>query len=223
MSVEVKLDERTLAHLRQMAEERDSTVEEVLQEMVEDLLEPQAAIYQIKVRLSKSKPPIWRRVLVPGDVTLARLHDILQAVMGWAGYHLHQFKVGDAFFGVPHPDYMFDMLDERQVRLNEVASEGSKFIYEYDFGDSWEHVLQVEKVLEPEPGQAYPVCIKGRRAAPPEDAGGIWHYNYCVEAMENPEHPDYPGDDEFLHWVGDEFDPAAFDLDEVNAALRKLR
>jgi hypothetical protein len=109
------------------------------------------------------------------------------------------------------------------VRLNEVADEGSRFVYEYDFGDCWEHVLQVEKILEPEPGQAYPVCVKGRRAAPPEDSGGIWNYNYYVEAMENPEHPDYPGDDEFLEWVGDEFDPAAFDLDEVNAALRELR
>jgi hypothetical protein len=180
-------------------------------------------IYQMKLTLKGSKPPIWRRIQVPGDVTLAGLHDILQALMDWWGYHLHLFQVGDTSYGVPHPDYTIDMVDERKVRLNEVADEGSRFVYEYDFGDSWEHVLQVEKVLEPEPGQAYPVCIKGRRAAPPEDSGGIWNYNYYVEAMENPEHPGYPGDDEFLEWVGDEFDPAAFDLDEVNHALRELR
>jgi hypothetical protein len=223
MAIEVELSEGTLARLRQMAEDRDSTVETVLQEMVEDLFEPQAAIYRMKVTLRGSQPPIWRRIQVPGDVTLAGLHHILQAVMGWWDYHPHQFIVGETYYGVPHPDYMMDMLDEGKVRLNEVAAEGSRFVYEYDFGDSWEHVLEVEKILEPELGQEYPVCVKGRRAAPPEDAGGIWMYNYYVEATENPEHPDYPGDDEFLEWVGGEFDPEAFDLDEVNAALRKLR
>jgi hypothetical protein len=181
------------------------------------------AIYQIKVTLGGSKPPIWRRVQVPGDVTLAGLHDILQAVMDWWDNHLHQFIVDETYYGVPHPDYMNDMVDERQVRLNEVSDEGSRFVYEYDFGDSWMHVLEVEKVIEPEPGQKYPVCVTGRRAAPPEDAGGIWMYNYYVEAVENPEHPDHPGNDEFLEWVGGEFDPGAFDPEEVNAALRALR
>src|SRR3990170_4395665 len=129
-------------------------------------------IYQIKVTINGSKPPIWRRLLVPSDVTLARLHDIIQMVMGWYDAHLHQFIVGDTFYGVPHPDYedWVEMQDERQFRLNEIApGERSKFVYEYDFGDSWEHVVLVEKVLPPEPGLRYPLCIKGRRACPPED------------------------------------------------------
>jgi hypothetical protein len=175
------------------------------------------SIYQIKVTLRDSKPPIWRRVQVPGDATLADLHDIIQAVMSWWDYHLHQFIVGESYYGVPHPDYMMDMLDETEVRLNEIADEGAKFFYEYDFGDSWLHTLDVEKVMQPEPGQEYPVCLKGRRATPPEDVGGIWGYERYLEAMENPDHPEH---EMYMGWRG-EFEPEAFDLDEVNAELRK--
>ncbi len=175
------------------------------------------SIYQIKVMVRDSKPPIWRRVQVPGDATLADLHDIIQVVMSWWDYHLHQFIVGENYYGVPHPDYMMDMLDESEVQLNQIADEGAKFFYEYDFGDSWLHTLEVEKVVEPEPGQEYPLCLKGRRAAPPEDVGGIWGYEQYLEAMENPDHPEH---EMYMEWRG-EFDPEAFDLDEVNAELRK--
>jgi hypothetical protein len=176
-------------------------------------------IYQIKVTLKGSKPPIWRRIQVSCNTTLAELHHILQAVMGWWDYHLHQFIVGRTYYGVPDPNYddFMDMRDESEVRLNQIADEGSKFIYEYDFGDSWEHVLLVEKVLEPEPGQQYPVCIKGKRARPPEDVGGIWGYEEFLEAIRDPDHSEH---DEYLEWVGGEFDPEAFNLDEINAALR---
>ena len=184
-----------------------------------------APIYQIKVTLKGSKPPIWRRVLVRSDITLAELHLILQAVMGWWDYHLHQFIVGRTYYGVPSPDFgdFMDMRDESQVWLNQIADAGSKFVYEYDFGDSWEHVLVVEKVLGSEPSQEYPVCVKGKRACPPEDVGGIWMYNYFIESMRNPDHPDSPGVEDFLDWIGGEFDPEEFDLDAVNSALRALR
>jgi hypothetical protein len=178
-------------------------------------------IYQIKVTLKDSKPPIWRRILVRSDITLAALHRILQAVMGWWDYHLHQFIVGQTYFGQPHPDYGFEMRDERRVRLNQIApSEGSRFVYEYDFGDSWEHILLLEKVLEPEPGQQYPVCVKGKRACPPEDVGGVWGYEGFLEAIGDPDHPEH---EEYLEWIGGEFDPEEFDLDAVNEALRALR
>ena len=180
-------------------------------------------IYQIKVTLEGSKPPIWRRILVPINITLGELHHILQAVMGWWDYHLHQFIVGGTYYGVPHPDYddYLEMRDESQVKLNEiVAGEGFKFRYEYDFGDSWLHNLLVEKVLPPEPGQQYPVCIKGKRACPPEDVGGVWGYDDFLEAIQNPNHPEH---DDYLEWIGGEFDPEEFDLDEVNEALRGLR
>lgn len=147
----------------------------------------EAPIDQIKVTLEESHPPIWRRLLVPGDVTLAQLHDIIQVAMGWEDYHLHQFIVGNVFYGEPHPDYGFEMRDERRVTLREVApQEGSKFCYEYDFGDGWLHQILVEKVLPPEPEQSYPVCIKGKRACPPEDVGGIWGYYDFLEASGTP-------------------------------------
>lgn len=183
----------------------------------------QAPIYQIKVTLDHSQPPIWRRILVPSDITLARLHRILQAVMGWEDCHLHQFIVGQTYYGVPDPDYggWVEMRDEKRVKLNQIVpGEGFKFRYEYDFGDSWMHTLRVEKVLAPEPGQQYPACIKGKRACPPEDVGGIWGYYGFLEAIQDPDHLEH---EDYLTWVGGEFDPEAFDLDEVNAVLRTLR
>ena len=182
-----------------------------------------AQIYQIKVTLKDSKPPVWRRLLVSSDVTLAQLHEIIQAAMGWWGYHLHQFIVGMSYYGEPHPDFgdWVDMQDERKFKLNQIAPHASsRFIYEYDFGDSWEHVVLVEKVLPPEPGQPYPLCIKGRRACPPEDVGGVWGYAPFLDAIQNPEHPEH---EDYVEWGGEDFDPKAFDLDEINAALSKLR
>jgi len=180
-------------------------------------------IYQIKVTLEGSKPPIWRRLLVRSDITLGDLHDIIQAAFGWWDYHLHQFIVGGTYFGVPNPDYddYMEMNDEQDVTLDQIAQrEGFKFRYEYDFGDGWLHQVLLEKVLPPEPGQDYPLCVKGRRARPPEDVGGIWGYYNFLEAITNPDHEEH---DEYLEWVGGEFDPEACDLEEINAALHGSR
>ena len=179
-------------------------------------------IYQIKVTLEGSKPPIWRRLLVRSDITLADLHRILQAAFGWGDCHLHQFIVGETYFGVPDPDYdsYMKMHDERKVTLRQIAPGEGKFRYEYDFGDSWLHQVLVEKLLPPEPSQDYPLCVKGRRACPPEDVGGIWGYYYFLEAIADPDHEEH---DEYLEWIGGEFDPEAFDLEEINQALRALQ
>lgn len=183
----------------------------------------EAPIYQIKVTLNGSKPPIWRRILVPGDVTLAQLHRILQVVMGWYDCHLHQFIVGQVYYGVPDPDYdgFLEMRDESRVTLSQIAPrEKLRFRYEYDFGDSWEHLLVVEKIRPPAPDQRYPVCLAGQRACPPEDVGGIWGYYEFLAALQDPQHPEH---DSYREWIGGEFDPEAFDLDAVNAALGALR
>ena len=177
------------------------------------------AIYQIKVTLEGSKPPIWRRLQVRSNISLTELHTIIQTAFGWWDYHLHQFIIGDRYYGLPDPFYDddLDMHDERKVRLNQIAShEGFKFRYEYDFGDSWVHQVLVEKILSPQPGQHYPVCIKGRGACPPEDVGGIWGYFHFLEAIGDPDHEEH---DELLDWVGGEFDPAEFDLEGVNQTL----
>ncbi len=176
-------------------------------------------IYQIKVTLKNSKPPIWRRLLVPSNITLARLHDIIQVAMGWQDYHLHQFTIGGVYYGEPEPDMDWvEVRDERRFHLNQL-SPGAKFVYEYDFGDGWEHVVLIEKALPPDPERRYPVCIKGRRACPPEDVGGIWGYEEFLKAIQDPKHEEH---EEYLEWVGGEFDPERFDLEEVNAALSRF-
>ena len=140
-------------------------------------------IYQMKVTLMDSKPPIWRRIQVPSDISLSKLHHILQAVMGWTDSHLHQFVAGDKIYGVPDPDYGFEVINERRVKLSQMAKgEKAKFRYEYDFGDNWQHQLLVEKVLPAEPGVHYPRCLTGKRACPPEDCGGVWGYSTFLEA-----------------------------------------
>ena len=138
---------------------------------------PDSAIYQLKVTLKHSKPPIWRRIQVRADVTLYDLHEIIQIAMGWTDSHLHQFMANDVYYGEPNPDFGFDVANERRVRLHELVSEvKDKILYEYDFGDGWEHGIVLEKVPEPEPNGSYPRCISGRRQCPPEDVGGIWGY-----------------------------------------------
>lgn len=178
-------------------------------------------IYQLKVTLDESKPPIWRRVEVDGDLTLSQLHAVIQRAMGWADYHLHQFEVGGHRYGVPDPDYGdMEMLDERRYSLRRIVpDEGVKFHYEYDFGDSWLHLIEVERIGEPEPDVFYPRCIKGKRACPPEDCGGIWGYEELIATLQNPKHPDHKA---MKQWVGGDLDPERFDLDEINGALASL-
>jgi hypothetical protein len=179
------------------------------------------SIYQIKVTLRDSKPPIWRRIQVGSDISLYKLHQILQAVMGWSGYHLHQFIIGGEYYGEPHPDYDFEMIDEKKVKLSEVVfGAKDKFIYEYDFGDSWEHEITIEKVFPPEAGVHYPVCLTGKRACPPDDCGGVWGYEGFLEAIRNPDHPEH---DDMLEWIGGSFDPEEFNLDEINQRLKHIR
>ena len=179
-----------------------------------------SSIYQIKVTLKDSRPSIWRRIQAPGDVSLSRLHAVLQIVMGWTNSHLHQFKAGGRYYGEPDPEFadMIEVIDERQVRLNQIApGVEARFVYEYDFGDSWEHELVVEKILPAETGAPYPRCTDGKCACPPEDVGGVWGYQELLEAMRDPRHPEH---EDMVEWIGGEFDPEAFDLRGVNGALQ---
>jgi hypothetical protein len=177
-----------------------------------DLMVPQkipdpVPVYQLKVTLQDIKPPIWRRIQVRGDITLLKLHKILQAAMEWEDYHLHQFIVGETYYAIPSPEdpWPRETKNERRARLFQLApAEKARFIYEYDFGDSWRHEIVVEKILNPEKIPEHPVCLGGRRSRPPEDCGGIGGYYDFVEAVSNPEHPEHDG---MLDWAGGEFDP----------------
>ncbi len=181
----------------------------------------QRVVYQIKVTLKGTKPPIWRRIQVASDATLANLHDILQSVMGWEGYHLYQFLIDGIEYGDPNLLDELEAENARTATLNTlVRGEKFKFIYEYDFGDGWEHEILVEKMLALDKGKQYPLCITGKRACPPEDCGGIWGYADFLEAIQDPKHPEH---DEMVEWVGGEFDPTAFDADEVNLELQQLK
>ena len=178
-------------------------------------------IYQIKVTLEDIKPPIWRRIQVRNDTTLHKLYRILQIVMGWSDYHLHQFIIGDIHDGEPDPDYTFKMKNEKTIKLSQLAlEEKAKFFYEYDFGDSWYHKILVEKILPLEPDTKYPICIKGKRACPPEDCGGASGYYKFLKVIQNPENPEH---EDMLEWAGGSFDPEAFDLDEINRLLGEIR
>jgi Plasmid pRiA4b ORF-3-like protein len=179
-------------------------------------------IHTIKVTLRNSRPPIWRRLEVPSSSTLLQLHDVIQDAFGWGNYHMWAFETGAEQYGVPDPD--LEIRNAASKRLGQVAPRaGDKLGYTYDFGDDWEHDIVVEGVAAAKPGVAYPRCLTGRRAGPPEDCGGIWGYAKLLEILADPAHEDHK---EHLEWLGltsaDEFDPAAFDLDEINSALSPL-
>ena len=183
------------------------------------------AAYQLKVTLSHCKPPIWRRVLVPAHFSLAKLHDVLQVCMGWTDTHLHQFVIGKAYYGRPDFDDGWGdtkTLDERRHKLGDLGlAVGSNFSYEYDFGDGWEHKIKVEKIVAPiENPPKHPVLLAGKGACPPEDVGGPYGYMDFLEAIGDPEHEEH---ESMLEWLGGEFDPEFFDLDEINGILKKMK
>ena len=176
-------------------------------------------IYQVTITLEYIEPPIWRSVQTD-DCSLDELHEIIQACMGWEDEHLYAFVIDDEEFGNPRRGSEAEY-DSRFVRLSEVVEEGhTRFRYDYDFGDEWQHVIDVEKTLPAEEGVRYPRCVQGERACPPEDCGGPYRYPYFLDRLEDPEHEEH---EETLEWVADGFDPEAFDADRVNEALRHLR
>ena len=175
------------------------------------------SIYQIKISLIGAKPPIWRIVLVPSNIGLDAFHEVIQLAMGWTDSHLHQFIANNVFYGIPDDDFELEMEDETQYKLSQLLQKEKDTIkYEYDFGDSWEHKILLEKIFPDDGKTALPVCIKGKRACPPEDCGGIWGYEELLETVSNPKHPDH---DDMLEWLGGEFDPEEFDLEAINEDL----
>ncbi len=180
-----------------------------------------APIYQLKITLHEVRPPIWRRVLVPGRFTLHQLHRVIQAAFGWLDCHLHQFAIDGQYYSIPSPDDWEPVIDERRHTLAAIAPAAKRrFQYEYDFGDSWKHDILVEKILLPEQAVKYPVCIAGQRACPPEDVGGTWGYARFLEAIADPEHEEH---ESYLEWAGGPFDPEEFNLAETNRSLQKVK
>lgn len=176
-----------------------------------------AAVFRLKVTLRGSKPPIWRRFLVPGDLTLKRLHDCLQMVMGWTDSHLHQFEAGGVRYGTSDREFGAERVSENRTRIDQVlVRPKDRMSYEYDFGDGWVHDIVLESILPAEPDGRYPLIEAGKRACPPEDIGGIYGYGDFLDAIADPGHPEH---EELMEWIGGSFDPESFDVRQANLAI----
>ncbi|MCA9707867.1 MAG: plasmid pRiA4b ORF-3 family protein [Myxococcales bacterium] len=182
-------------------------------------LTPPSQVCRLRIGLQGTKPPIWRRVEVPASITLARLHDVIQAVMGWDDCHLHRFDVGRERFGPPSDDpFAREVHDEGQVALGDVAAKGHVLEYVYDFGDHWVHRIKVEEVYEPATPLPRPRCTGGKRACPPEDCGGVPGLAWGLEQLAQGHGDDLP--EMLMAFEG--FDPAAFDPKAADAVLERV-
>ena len=185
--------------------------------------ESKGAVYRFKITLKDTSPPIWRRIETK-DVTLEKLHGLIQTAMGWTNSHMHQFQIGDTRYTDPrfmeHAWDDFGAISYAGVRVSDlVAQHGTELQigYEYDFGDGWQHAIVLEDVSDAERTVRYPRCVDGDRACPPEDVGGVWGFADFVEAVTNPDHPQH---DELLEWNGP-FDPDEFDAKKATRRMKK--
>ena len=175
--------------------------------------------FQLRIELREVLPPVWRRFLVPGSITLPGLHRVIQEVMGWENYHLHLFRFGKKEYGIPDPEYPSEMRNERGRRLREfLREEGEMFGYQYDFGDNWEHDVVVERIVTGVEVTAAR-CLEGERSCPPEDVGSPSGYMEYLEALKDPSHPDHQ---QMVEWRGPTFDPERFDPTAINRRLSLL-
>lgn len=181
---------------------------------------PAEKAIQFKVALRYIRPPIWRRIVLPDNYTLGQLHDAIQVAMGWQDYHMHAFRFGDVHYTSQQAYEMgeMDMENEETVFLNRVVTRAKqKFIYEYDFGDSWLHEIIAEKMLPFDPQTKYPICSAGARACPPEDCGSFPGYCDILKALKASKKTG--AQKELLEWLGNGYDPERFDLEAVKRQL----
>ena len=179
---------------------------------------------QLRMELRDVTPTVWRRILVPEQITLAKLHGILQAAMGWTNSHLHEYEIARRRYRIPDEEWPGSepLIDERRVRLKSLIEAGTqRFTYTYDFGDAWEHRIVVEDLVMPRSSATQSVlCIAGENACPPEDVGGSPGYAEFLAAIADPHHEEH---DAMISWIGGSFDPAAFNLDHTNQYLKSIK
>jgi hypothetical protein len=193
----------------------------------EEIVRKSTPHYQLKVELAGIEPPIWRRLLVRGDMNLGLLHAVIQVAMGWTNSHLHEFNIGNVRYSDPriNEEVAADETpyrdEDRTPLVKATPGEKAEFVYEYDFGDSWEHLVTVEKIHAPDAAsKVFVECLEGNRACPPEDCGGIGGYADLLEAIKDPQHEEH---ESMMKWLGGSFDPEAFDIKKTNTRLRKLK
>jgi pRiA4b ORF-3-like protein len=178
------------------------------------------SVFRLRIQLNDVNPTIWRRLLVPGSVRMAKLADMLIAVMGWENSHLHEFRVGDVFYGMHVEDHPDEEVDEKGVTVLQSLRDQQSFSFHYDFGDSWRHEVVIEGLFWSYSGLKYAVCLEGANACPPEDVGGVGGYADFLEAIADRSHDEH---ESYLEWVGWPFDPSQFNLADANALLQKVR
>ena len=180
------------------------------------------SIFQIKITLNDTNPPVWRQLLVEPNTVLEDLHKIIQTSMGWTNSHLHQFVYDGKSYS--NPDYNDELDDELQIDYRNISigeltkKKGQIIVYEYDFGDGWEHTIMLETIMTEEKDKEYPICIAGQRNCPPEDCGGTPGYESLLETIADPHHSEY---ESMMEWLGGDFNPDEFNINEVNDMLRE--
>jgi hypothetical protein len=181
-------------------------------------------MHQLRVTLSESEPAIWRTFVVPSNIDMGLLHMVLQTVVGWTNSHLHQFvvdgrRISDPRFELDDVQGEEPTVDEQDVLLREVAPKvGNRMVYEYDFGDGWEHDIVVEQVMPFDESAAPICCLDGARSCPPDDCGGVHGYQELLEAMADKSHPEH---ENLMAWAGGPIDPEAFDARAVNREIAR--
>ena len=191
--------------------------------MVKTIRSPKPApdLLLLHIGLKYIEPAIWRRVVVPENITLSRLHSVIQTSMGWEGGHMHEFEIAGENYGVSDPDGWGPPVNpEARKTLIKALSGKKTFRYLYDFGDGWDHRINVEKVLPAIACPQVPYCVDGANACPREDIGGGPGYADFLEAMADPNHPEH---ETMLEWHGGTFDPTVFDWECTNQWLKEIR
>lgn len=185
-------------------------------------LNPKTDILQIKITLLHLKPAVWRRVLVPAGLNLKRLHDTIQAAMGWYDQHMYEFRIGDRRYGARDVDGGFDpdLADANNIKLSTlVEKDVERFFYVYDFGDDWRHEVVIENTRPGEPGIDYPILVEGQRRCPPEDCGDPPGFEVLLEAISDPDHPYH---EDALDWHGEAYDPDDIERTIIDAQLSRI-
>lgn len=183
-----------------------------------------APMYQLKISLAFSDPLVWRRIRVPGDITLLRFHGILQLCMGWSDFHTHRFLIGKVFYAPMENEGIWADTGERsesEYRLVDLENDMKWcFTYVYDFGDGWEHEIELEECIPAGQVERHPVLLDGERACPPENVGGIPGYEEFLNIINDPRHKHHW---KIAKWFGaDRFDPEHFDMAGINMGLKRI-
>lgn len=171
---------------------------------------PAPTRYQLTITFRGTEPKIWRTFVVPFDITLSKLHLVIQIVMGWQVDHLHESSTAKQRFCRPSDESAdAGAINEARVKFDKILNEAHRTLrYTYDFGDDWQHDIELDKILSADAAFDRPQFLKGARACPPEDCGGVYGYAKLLEILADPKHPEH---EDILDWLGDGFDPEHLD------------